>query len=108
MLERARRLELGPAAKLPVLLAFAGLFAAWMLAFRAKGAPNNHFVRNPFVQASVLALLFALALAACGGGGGSSPGGGSGTGTPAGTYSLTVTGTVAGASQTIQLTLVVQ
>jgi ASPM-SPD-2-Hydin domain-containing protein/beta-propeller repeat-containing protein len=108
----ASRLKLGPLAKLLALLAFAGLSSAWVALSRWKGATNNHFVRNRFahnrfVQASALALLSALALAACGGGGGNS-GGGSGTGTPAGTYSLTVTGTVAGASQTIQLTLVVQ
>jgi hypothetical protein len=112
MLDPVRRLEIGPAAKLLVLLAFAGLSTAWMVLLQWKGAPNNYFVRNQlahnrFVQASALALLFVLALAACGGGGGNS-GGGSGTGTPAGTYSLTATGTVAGASQTIQLTLIVQ
>lgn len=113
MLDPVRRLELGPAARLLVLLAFTGLSAAWMIALRGKAAPNNYFVRNRFaynrfVQASELALLFALALAACGGGAGNS-GGGSGTGTPAGTYTLTVAGTVSGAaSQTIQLTLIVQ
>jgi hypothetical protein len=108
-------MQFGPTGKLPfALFAFAGLAVAWTLASRGKGTRidglvDDRFVRNRFAQATALALLFAVALVACGGGGGAgSGGGGSSGGTPAGTYVLNVTGTVAGASQTIRLTLVVQ
>jgi len=115
MFSPVRRMQFGPTGKLPfALFAFAGLAVAWTLASRGKGTRidglvDDRFVRNRFAQATALALLFAVALVACGGGGGAgSGGGGSSGGTPAGTYVLNVTGTVAGASQTIRLTLVVQ
>jgi uncharacterized protein len=113
MLSPVRRLEFDPNAKLPLLLsAFAVLGAACILLRRPPRTRIGRFAfsrfgRNRFAQAGVLALFFAVVFAACGGGGGTSPGEAT-TGTPAGTYSLTVTGTVAGAKQTIQLTLVVQ
>jgi hypothetical protein len=98
-----RRPELGPAATLPFALLVVAAFAILrMFAPQVRGTRTNRFV-----QASVLTLFFAVALAACGGGGGS-VGSGPTVGTPAGTYTLTVTATVAGASQTIKLTLVVQ
>jgi hypothetical protein len=59
-------------------------------------------LRLGMVSAAVMALL--LTMAACGGGGGEGGGGGGGStnpGTPAGTYTLTVTGTVSG-SGTLQ------
>src|SRR6202043_1042216 len=107
MFPPVRRMQFGPTGKLPfALFAFAGLAVAWTLASRGKGTRidglvDDRFVRNRFAQPTALPLLFAVALVASGGGGASG-------GTPAGTYGLNVTGTVAGASQTIRLTLVVQ
>jgi Abnormal spindle-like microcephaly-assoc'd, ASPM-SPD-2-Hydin/Beta-propeller repeat len=58
-------------------------------------------------QCFALAVLFAVALGACGGGGG----GGDpavATGTPPGTYTINVSGTAAGVTHNVPLTLVVQ
>jgi trimeric autotransporter adhesin len=63
--------------------------------------------------ALVLLLPICWAVAACGGGGGASSGGGTGgsggtPGTPAGTYSVTVTGTSGSITQTASVSLTVQ
>lgn len=66
---------------------------------------------RPAPLALGIILLFVLTWASCGGGGGSGGGGGGSPGTPAGTYSLTVTGTYAGSTnlkQSVTLTLAVQ
>jgi hypothetical protein len=55
----------------------------------------------------LLALSGLMFLAACGGGGGNGGGGGGG-GTPAGTYTITVTGTAGSAVKTTTVTLTVQ
>jgi hypothetical protein len=98
-----RQREIGTSRELSFLLvAIAALADLWAFALNDRGTRLTRFV-----QASVLTLFFTIALVACGGGGGSG-GGGPSTGTPVGTYSLTVTGTGGGTSQTIRLTLVVQ
>ena len=96
-----RRRIPGPPPDLPLILAtIAALAMLRTFAPRERGARLTQFV-----CATALMLFFAAAFIACGGGGGD---GGTSPGTPAGTYSLTVTGTAGTTSQTIQLTLVVQ
>jgi hypothetical protein len=76
-----------------------GLLALAMFSFAITGKKSQNMKLRWALGTAALATL-ALAMAACGGGGG---GGGvtHDLGTPAGTYSLTVTGTLAG-SGTLQ------
>jgi hypothetical protein len=64
---------------------------------RGAGVSIRTVARAAFVAAAVAAL---LSLAACGGGGGGGGGGGTppNSGTPAGSYTLTVTGTLSGST----------
>jgi hypothetical protein len=78
---------------------------AWLLALAVLvmlGAPSR---RRVYVGLAMSMLLVVLWVACGGGGGGSAPPPPPQTGTPAGTYSLTITGTAAGVSRTTSLTL---
>lgn len=77
-----------------LVLGLLGMLALWALAARSKPGLAGLRFGVALVALASLALLFS----ACGGGGG---GGNTNPGTPAGTYPLTVTGTVSG-STTLQ------
>ena len=82
--------------------------AAFLEARKGGACPARGDYWRRLPEASLLAgmLLTTLLWAACGGGGGNNGGGGGGNpGTPAGTYTLTVTGTYASGSATLQRTL---
>jgi hypothetical protein len=87
-----------------------GVLIAWGLIGRGRASRLNiqglHVRAFRLAQAGVILAALALGLVGCFGGQGAAvqpmPG------TPAGTYSLTVTGTAAGATRTINLTLTVQ
>ena len=66
-------------------------------------------LRTVFVARAVFVVVLVglLGIVSCGGGSSGGGGGGGIGGTPAGTYTLTVTGSYAGATRTINLTLVV-
>jgi len=72
--------------------------AAWAVRARREVEPSRR--RRVFVPLAA-GLLFALALAGCGGGGSSSSSPPPNQGTPAGTYNLTVTGTVGSGSTAV-------
>jgi len=82
------------------LLALALLLASVAWALRAGGDVESSRRRRVFVPLAA-GLLFALTLAGCGGGGSSSSGPPPNQGTPAGTYNLTVTGTVGSGSSAV-------
>ena len=97
---------------IPWLLTLALVLVALAWAILGRKLPVTQRWRTAPVLLGA-GLLLALALAACGGGssGGGGGGGQTNPGTPAGTYTLTVTGTVTSGSQTVnhnyQLTLTV-
>jgi len=84
----------------PVLLVLALLLAGVSWTVRAWREVESSRRRRVFVPL-VAGLLFALALIGCGGGGGSSSSPPPNPGTPAGTYNLTVTGTVGSGSTAV-------
>jgi hypothetical protein len=93
-----------PLAILGVLLSIAA-----MLTWTQSPAGRMRAVRMAFAACLILMPISAAALlVGCGGGGSSSPTPTPTPSTPAGTYTLTVTATATGASQTTQLTLIVQ
>jgi hypothetical protein len=90
----------------PLLFAVLAMMSIAALGFgKAARRPSHRFAR-----AVALFIGLAIGSAACGGGGGggSAPPPASNAGTPAGTYTLTVTGSVSGTSRTIPLTVIVQ
>jgi hypothetical protein len=92
-----------PLAILGVLLSIAA-----MLTWRQSPAGRMRAVRMAFAACLILMPISATALLVGCGGGSSSPTPTPKPSTPAGTYTLTVTATATGASQTTQLTLIVQ
>jgi hypothetical protein len=89
--------------KLELLLAIAAL-----LALLATAPKTKNPVRR-FAQMAILAAMFGFGVSACGGGSsGGGGGGGSDPVTPAGTYTITLTGTASGVGQPTTLTLIVK
>ena len=91
-----------PAPSLPMrqvrlILAVLWCSVAWTWLNQRQGAAS----RRSFFRPLAAGLLMVLALAACGGGSGGGGGGSNNPGTPAGTYTLTVTGTVSSGSTTL-------
>jgi len=84
----------------PVLLVLALLLASVSWTVRAWGEVKSSRRRRVFAPLAA-GLLFAMALIGCGGGGGSSSSPPPNPGTPAGTYNLTVTGTVGSGSSAV-------
>jgi YVTN family beta-propeller protein len=95
----------------PLFAALALLPALALLATRKRQRPARRKLRR-LAWAGTLAVCLAMTLAACGGGGGSSSSSGSTPqtipGTPAGTYSVTVTGTSGSENITAKVNLTVQ
>jgi hypothetical protein len=75
---------------------------AWMAATR-KSKARYHRV----LQAAALAVFFVFGLVACGGGSSNTGGGSTDPTTPVGTYTIALTGTANGSTQTTTLTLIV-
>jgi hypothetical protein len=95
-----------PAPRGVLLWLLLGLLAA--LFIRRQSDPSNSHARVPAVRTALAAtMLLILLWAACGGGGTTVLGPTPQTGTPAGTYTLTVTGTSSGVERTTTLTLTV-
>jgi VCBS repeat protein/ASPM-SPD-2-Hydin domain-containing protein len=86
----------------PALPRYKGLpLALWLMALATLIALITPRRRRAWAGLAVI-LTAVVLWAACGGGGGNTGGGGGNSGTPAGTYSLTVTGTVTSGSTTLK------
>ena len=86
---------------------FEGLLLLAAIIAMMAGTRQSKARHRRLLQTAALAAYFALSLTACGGGSTNTGGGGSDLTTPAGTYTISLTGTANGSAQTTSLTLIV-